>query len=314
MQNFSESQNSNSDSSKKRQRPQHINDVFNEFTKWLSQTDYLRTKDAFDVLPQYYANANYQLRLAAIFCIPIHLLPKMSYEERVEHWAANVIHHFGRAVSHDAYRRWQHDIRPVNDDTIVDQIRARLFFTELHNLMRLWGRLGVNLISDLFHKVWWLLKEGTVSEWSSEEEETNSAPFRQAYAVERNEVNKVQLIDRGVCRPLVPDTKVRNILAVNHKITKAGNKITIERMEASYVAVKANGFVEEFTTFELNWNPVTDRVPYPKEEGSTTKSTSLMLGKRPLSMEHLVDWYTVSAEPENVNPQMRQGSNRGKHR
>ena len=250
---------------KRDSRPQHINDIFNEFTKWLSTVPYSNPRNTYDVLPQYYANANYQIRLAAIFCIPINQLQYMNYEQRLEHWAANVIHHFGHAVSHDQYRRWQHNIRPINDATIVNQIRARLFFSELHNLMKLLGRLGVNLISDLFLIVWTHLKEGTYQEWSSSEEETNSAPFRQAYAVETNEVNKDPLINRGLCRPLVPDKKVRNILAVNHKISKAGIKFTIDRMEASYYADRHNGFVEEMIPFVLDWDPLKDRVPFPKE-------------------------------------------------
>ena len=37
---------------KRDSRPQHINDIFNEFTKWLSTVPYSNPKYTYDVLPQ----------------------------------------------------------------------------------------------------------------------------------------------------------------------------------------------------------------------------------------------------------------------
>ncbi len=55
----------------------------------------------------------------------------MYFEQRVQAWSKNIIHHLGQLEVHDCYRMWQHNVKlDPTEDGFKDAIKGHLFFTE----------------------------------------------------------------------------------------------------------------------------------------------------------------------------------------
>jgi hypothetical protein len=125
--------------------PTEISNLYEEFGAWLRTIRYSRPNCVEDLLPQYYENSRERpnIRLAALFSISIENLPNLSFKERVELWAKNIIRHLGDHVNHHMYRCWQyHVILDPEHDLFYESVRGYLFFTDFHNLCDSLGRYG----------------------------------------------------------------------------------------------------------------------------------------------------------------------------
>ena len=117
--------------------PTEISHLYEDFGNWLRSINYSRPTCVEDLLPQYYENSRERpnIRLAALFSIPIEDLPKLNFKERVELWAKNIIRHLGTHIGHHMYRCWQYHVRlDPEDELFYENVRGYLFFTDFHNL------------------------------------------------------------------------------------------------------------------------------------------------------------------------------------
>ena len=143
--------------------------------------------------------------MAALFSISIEDLPKLTFKERVELWAKNIIRHLGDHVSHHMYRCWQyHVILDPQHELFYEQVRGCLFFTDFHNLCNSLGHYGEILYYEVMSKTWDLLRNGEEM-WSREREVTDSVPYRDAYRLELNAINRREEYIYGVCTPKFPE-------------------------------------------------------------------------------------------------------------
>jgi hypothetical protein len=137
--------------------PPEIANIYSDFSAWLRTIKYSRPTGFNEILPQFAAsNMNPpNIRLAAIFSIPIEQLPKMSFEDRVELWSENILHHLGDSVGHGAYRRWQYNLSmDPEDEDFVEDVKGRLFFSDFHILMNTLGEFGEKGYFEILWKVW----------------------------------------------------------------------------------------------------------------------------------------------------------------
>ena len=172
--------------------PTEISHLYEDFGNWLRSIKYSRPTCVEDLLPQYYENSRERpnIRLAALFSILIEFLPNLTFKERVEIWAKNIIHHLGDHVGHHMYRCWQyHVILDPQHDMFYEQVRGCLFFTDFHNLCNSLGQYGEILYFEVMSKTWDLLRNGEEM-WSREREVTDSVPYRDAYRLELNAINR----------------------------------------------------------------------------------------------------------------------------
>ena len=141
----------------KKPLPQEIAQIFDDFHAWLRTINYSHPRNLLELLPQFFANKSNppNLRLAALLSIPIEKLPKMDFEQRVEAWSGNIIHHLGDCVSHECYRMWQHNVKLDPEGRyFMSEAKGRLFFTDFHNLCNSLGELGHRLYFEVMVKVW----------------------------------------------------------------------------------------------------------------------------------------------------------------
>jgi hypothetical protein len=230
-----------SGSKPKRPLPQGIAQIFDDFNVWLRNIQFSRPRNLLELLPQFVANKSNppNLRLAALFSIPIEKLMKMDFEQRVEAWSKNIIHHLGDNVSHDCYRRWQYNVKldPM-DVEFKDTVKGRLFFADFHNLCNSLGEIGQRLYFEVMVKTWDDIRMSKVEQWTRKETVSESAPFRDAYSLELNSINRFESYGPGIRTPRYPhEDEVLNLLSFNYRITAASkaNRSKLIPVEASYV-------------------------------------------------------------------------------
>ena len=245
-----------SGSKPKRSLPQEIAQIFDDFHVWLRTINYSRPRNLLELLPQFVANKSNppNLRLAALFSIPIEKLPKMDFEQRVEAWSKNIIHHLGDLVGHSCYRMWQHNVKlDPTEDGFKDAVKGRLFFTDFHNLCNSLGEIGQRLYFEVMVKVWDDIRMSKVEQWSRKETVSESAPFRDAYSLELNAIKKYESYGPGICTPRYPhEDVVYNLLSVNYRITAASkaNRAKLTQVETSYVRIEQGNFIPILADFE----------------------------------------------------------------
>ena len=223
----------------KKPLPQGIAQIFDDFHVWLRNINYSRPRNLLELLPQFVANKSNppNLRLAALFSIPIEKLMKMDFEQRVEAWSKNIIHHIGDNVGHDCYRRWQYNVKlDPTDVEFKDAVKGRLFFTDFHNLCNSLGEIGQRLYFEVMVKTWDDIRMSKVEQWTRKETVSESAPFRDAYSLELNSINRFESYGPGICTPRYPhEDEVLNLLSFNYRITAASkaNRSKVTLVETS---------------------------------------------------------------------------------
>jgi hypothetical protein len=189
----------------------------------------------------------------------------LSFKERVELWAKNIIRHLGDHVNHHMYRCWQyHVILDPEHHLFYESVRGYLFFTDFHNLCDSLGRYGEILYYEIMSKTWDLLRNGEEM-WTREREVKDSAPYRDAYRLELNSIKKSEEYIYGVCTPRIPELQALNIMAKDYRISSVNkyNRGKLTTMEASYRRPDRGYVMPVLNDFEWEFNPKTDLVLSP---------------------------------------------------
>lgn len=92
---------------KKKDGKETIKKIWSDHAEFIRNSGFRNPQNPSQILPQFWADEDKNLRLAQILSIPIVKLREQSYEERLEDWATNVITIFGDTVSEECYNDWQ---------------------------------------------------------------------------------------------------------------------------------------------------------------------------------------------------------------
>ena len=226
-------------------RPDHIQSIFDDFHSWLRRIEYSRPRNVEDIIPQFFADKIMKnIRLAAIFSIGLVEFQDSSYEKRLDAWADNLVHCFGKAVSPEHYTAWKDSVSVSSftdpDVEKTDIIRARIFLADVHDMANRWGDIGKAFLNDLFFWVWHKLETKSETIWTQKEETANSAPFESAYSHETNTALKPEHLRKEETYTYRPSDKVLNRLSSNFSISLASKS-------------KRNALAREFVCYGRNF-------------------------------------------------------------
>ena len=244
----------------------------------LKNSGYMNPNKKSQILPQFFADKEKNLRLAQIFSIPIVKLRNQPYESRLQDWAINVISGFGDTVSEPRYREWATNNiltynHPNEKTQVINTIAARMFFTDLHWLAIKMPN-GRRFVTDLLHKVWDLIDaeaEGI------DEEEFNSSALTHCYKLSANDCIKEDSLTKAVAIYVRPEVKTLNRLADQFCIAlarKGKNRDKIpETMTVSYYCKERFELIQSRTAEEPPIpkrnsisSPINDKVTDQKED------------------------------------------------
>ena len=215
-----------------------IQTIWQDHSNFLREVNFRDPRQPHELLPQYFADEDKNLRLAQILCLPIVPLRSQTYSERLRAWAINVISVLGNTVSELNYREWPNNevfnYQEMNQkDGILKKIRARAWFTDLHHLAKNM-RNGQNFITDLLHTIWDLQDLNTEG---IPEEDFNKSLLTECYFFSANDCIKPDVCAKHVAVYCKPKKETISRLSDQFRLKTAskGNRDSIpDRMSISY--------------------------------------------------------------------------------